>query len=317
MNTTPPSEFSVIGLCGEFRKFGAHEWHGPCPLCRGGDDRFVIFTDRQFPSWTWFCRKCHPESGWIDELNPRLKEPLSPEKAMQYAREREESLKREIARAEDALKELQTTQLWIKYHAQLTEDARWLWEERGVPMVFQEIWGLGYDPDRLLFAHGTEFRTPTLTIPIVEPVTKNVINIRHRLLRPLIPNDKYRPEKSGLPAPLFVADTDLPIANRTMIVEGEIKSMVSYITADDPELQVVGIPGKNMPEWMYKKFAEADPIYLCFDPDASREARASAARLGLSRCRLIELPDKIDDLILRHRLGKDWMRRTLAQAVRL
>jgi hypothetical protein len=316
MNATPPSEFATIGLHGNYRKFGAHEWHGPCPMC-GGDDRFVIFTDRPFPHWNWQCRKCHPDTGWIDQLNPRLREPMPPEKALALAREREESLRREIERAQAALHELQSTQRWLQYHMQLTGEARRLWAQRGVPDVFQDIWGLGYDPARVITFGGQKFTTPSLTIPIVEPMTKNVTNIRHRLLNPPNPKDKYRPEMAGLPAPMFVTNPDDPIANRTMIVEGEIKSMVSYITADDPALQVVGVPGKNMPDWMYAKFAEADPIYLCFDPDATKEARTTAARLGKERCRLIELPDKIDDLILRHGLDKAWMRKQLAQAVRL
>ncbi len=316
MNATPPSEFSSIGLSGEFRKFGTAEWHGPCPKC-GGRDRFVIFTDRRFPSWNWFCRVCHPEMAWIDELNPRLKEQIPPEKLIEFARQREESLKREIARAEEAVKELQHAQLWLKYHSQLTDQARELWERRGIPEVFQELWGLGYDPDRILWLGEQEYHTPTLTIPIFEAVTKNVVNIRHRLLRPPATNDKYRPERSGLPAPMFVSDPDRPIENKTLIVEGEIKSMVSYITADDPGLQVIGVPGKNMPAWMYDRFSKCEPIYLCFDPDATREARSTACNLGLKRCRLIELPGKIDDMILKHGLDKTWMRNTLAQAIRL
>jgi hypothetical protein len=316
MNTTPPSEFAAIGLHGHFKKVAPHEWHGVCPMC-GGDDRFVIFTDRHYPSWTWFCRKCHPESGWIDELNPRLKQPIPPEKLLEYAREREENLKREIAKAQEILHELQEARTWLQYHEQLTAEARQLWERRGVPEAWQDIWGLGYDPSRQFYTNSTPFYTPTLTIPIFEPVTKELTNIRHRLLKPINSNDKYRPERAGLPAPMFVTDPDEPIAGRTMIVEGEIKSMVAYITADDTALQVIGVPGKNVPEWMFDKFKDADPVYLCFDPDATREARITASKLGRERCRMIELPDKIDDLILKHRLGKVWMKRLLAQAVRV
>jgi len=316
VNATPPSEFSIIGLHGEFRKFGPHEWHGVCPFC-GGNDRFVIFTDRQYPSWNWMCRKCHPDMGWIDEINPNLKQPPDPQTLLRMAEQREAALKREIEAAQAVVKELQEAQLWLKYHMQLTGEARRLWEKRGIPQFFQDYWGLGYEPDRVIFANGSEYHTPTLTIPIFETLTKNLTNIRHRLLKPPTPGDKYRPERKGLPAPLFVADYERPIRDRVMLVEGEIKSMVSYITADDPKLQVVGVPGKNMPDWMYPKFAEADPLYLCFDPDAIKEAKAAALHLGKDRCRLIELPDKIDDLILHHKLGKGWMRGVLNQAVRL
>lgn len=311
------SELTRIGAdASRFKRFGPHELHGPCPMC-GGDDRFIIFVDRPFPSWNFQCRKCHPQTGWIDEINPNLKQPPDPQTLLRMAAQREASLKREIEAAQAVVKELQEAQTWLRYHMQLTGEARRLWEQRGIPPFFQDYWGLGYEPDRVIFANGSEYHTPTLTIPIFETLTKNLTNIRHRLLKPPTPGDKYRPERKGLPAPLFVADYELPIKNRVMIVEGEIKSMVTYITADDPNLQVVGVPGKNMPDWMYAKFDGADPLYLCFDPDAIKEAKAAAMRLGKERCRLIELPDKIDDLILHHGLGKGWMTGVLNQAVRL
>ena len=320
MKSYAPSQFNEIGLTGEFHKVGQEEWHGPCPLC-GGEDRFVIWTDRPFPHWNFFCRVCHPETGWIDELKPSLKEQLPPEEKMrraaEYAREREESLRREIERANAALKELQDAQAWVRYHEQLTDDMRKVWEEWGVPDFFQEYWQLGYEPARKIWCKDVEWTTPTMTIPIFEPITWECTNIRHRLMRPPRPGDKYRPEKSGLPQAFFVAEPDLPIKGKTVLVEGEKKAMVSFITADDPNLQVLGIPGKNMPGYLKDKLAEADPIYICLDPDATQDARRLTAELGSDRCRLIELPDKIDDLIIKHRLDKWWLRGVMRQAVRV
>ena len=94
MTTYGPSELISIGLDpADFRKFGANEWHGPCPICKGGEDRFAIFTDRPFPHWNWWCRVCHPESGWIDEISPRLKE-NDPKKATEQAARRAEEAAR-------------------------------------------------------------------------------------------------------------------------------------------------------------------------------------------------------------------------------
>jgi Zinc-binding domain of primase-helicase len=320
MNATPPCEFSTIGLRGEFRKYGANEWHGECPNC-GGDDRFVIFTDKPFPKWNWFCRQCHPESGWIDELNPALREELSPSekarRAAEYARLREESLKREIERAQEALKELQSAQSWLRYHEQMTDEARQQWESWGIPDFWQEFWKLGFDPDRIVWSNKEQWHTPTMTIPIFAPATWEVLNVRHRLLNPPRPGDKYRPEKSGLPAALFIADPDEPVSNKTLLVEGEKKSMVSFITADDPTLQVVGIPGKNPPKELLEQLNNCDPLYICLDPDATPEAHKVALSVGADRCRLIELPDKIDDLILKYQLDNSWMRRMMRQAVKV
>lgn len=116
-----PPEFSQFGCNpADFKQQSKGEFHGPCSKC-GGTDRFVIFTDREYPHWRWFCRVCSPEGGWIDELNPQLRQPLSPEKAAEYAQKQEESLKREIARAQTALQELQQAQAWERYHQQLTQ----------------------------------------------------------------------------------------------------------------------------------------------------------------------------------------------------
>ena len=324
MLSTPPSEFIAIGLrAAEFRKFGAHEWHGPCPLC-GGEDRFIIHTDRKFPSWNYWCRVCKPEGGWIDEINPKLKEKqqiMTPaekaEQAAKLAREAEERLQAEIQRAQEALRELQQAQSWLRYHEQLTDGARQTWAGWGIPEFFQEFWKLGYDPDHVVWSANIEWHTPTMTIPIFAPRTWECLNVRHRLMNPPRPNDKYRPERNGLPMALFIADPDSGLQGKTLLVEGEKKSMVSFITADDPLLQVVGIPGKNPKPSLLEQLNECDPVYICLDPDATPEAKKIATELGRDRTRLIELPDKIDDLIIRHGLDSSWFAGVLRQAVKV
>lgn len=322
MNATPPGEFGIIGLHGKFDKAGANEWHGPCPRC-GGQDRFVIFTDREYPSWNWFCRQCHPDPAWIDELNPRLKgieHDITPaeraERAARMAFEAEQRLAAEIERAKLALQGLQEARAWLRYHDQLTEEARRRWDSWGIPEFWQDYWKLGYDPDRVIYAGNTEWHTPTMTIPIFEPGW-NCVNVRHRLLKPPKPGDKYRPDRSGLPAAFFIADPDRPLEGKTLLVEGEKKAMVSYITADDPAMHVIGIPGKNPKDSMVAMLKDCDPVYICLDTDARQESRALANNIGKDRARIIELPGKIDDLIINHKLDRRWIMGTLRQAVKL
>lgn len=321
MAKTPPAEFSILHLYGEFIGAGINEWHGPCPKC-GGTDRFVIFTDKQFPHWNFFCRSCHPENGWIDEWWPALKEnrPISPAEytAMKLTQVEQQKidLQAQIDKAQLLISELNHAETWLQYHAQLTDESRELWASWGVPDFFQEYWQLGYDPNHTIYTSGMSYSTATMTIPIFEAKTWNVLNIRHRLLNPQKPGDKYRPERSGLPAALFVAEPDLAIANRTILVEGEKKAMVTFVTADNPDLQVVGIPGKNPSDELIKKLENCDPLYICLDPDARRESYELSKKIGKSQCRIIELPDKIDDLIIKNQLTKYWINNVLRQATK-
>ena len=320
MNAPPPLELEAL-MPGKWFKKTTNEWASSCPKC-GGTDRFVVWTDKQYPRWRWMCRICNPDGGWLDQLFPKLNEEYqsmnSSEKAKRIAEQLEEQehrLRAEIDRAQQVLKELQEARAWEKYHRQLDEASRNLWLSWGIPEFYQDYWQLGFDPDRLIFAGGEEYHTPTMTIPIFEPTTWKCINVRHRLLAPPKPNDKYRPERSGLPAAFFVAEPDLKIAGRTLCVEGEKKAMASFITLDDPNMQVVGLPGKTPSDELLRKLSECDPVYICLDPDADGEALAS--RMEKSRCRVINLPEKIDDMIFRYGLDKSWMRQVLFQSRKL
>ena len=314
---TAPSEFSNFGCDpAYFNKAGTNEWHGPCPFC-GGKDRFVIHTDRPYPSWNWWCRQCHPDSGWIDEINPMLKEPMSQERAEQIANDAEKRLQKAIDDAQAALDELRRARSWEHYHQQLTTETRVKWESWGIPEFWQDFYKLGYDPDRVIWTGTTEWHTPTMTIPIFESLTWECLNVKHRLLKPPKAGDKYRPERSGLPASLFIAYPDEPIYGKTLLVEGEKKAMVSFLTADDHNLQVVGVPGKNTPAHLLSQLDECDPIYICLDPDATDDAISLARKLDVRRTRIIELPDKIDDLIINYRLDERWMKNIMKQGVKV
>lgn len=318
----PPPELAALGLH-DFKHKTGNEFAGPCPDC-GGEDRFVVWTEKQYPHWRYMCRVCNPDGGWIDQLFPKLQaeyQRMTPQeraqKAIDQAREQERRLQEQIERAQRVLKELQDARVWLQYHEQLTEWARNTWASWGIPEFYQDYWKLGFDPDRVIFTGGIEHHTPTMTIPVFTAETWACVNVRHRLLKPPKPGDKYRPERSGLPAALYVAEPDNAIAGRTLVVEGEKKAMVSFVTADDPNLQVIGIPGKNIKADLLTQLDKCDPVYICLDPDAGRESYQFAQMIGAERARLIELPDKIDDLILKHKLDKSWIRGVMRQAVRI
>jgi hypothetical protein len=229
------------------------------------------------------------------------------ERKIEYAKRTQERLQEEITHAQAVLDDLHQSRVWERYHEQQTAFSTQWWKNRGITEYFQEYWKLGFIPDYTL----KDYHTPAMTIPVFETGWE-CVNIRMRLVNPPDEGGKYRPYKAGLPAPLYIAEPELQVKNRTLVVEGEIKSMVSYIAADDLKLQVVGLPGKNPSVKIIEKLKDCDPIYLCLDPDA--DPKDVATQLGKERVRIIELPEKIDDLILNNGLGSEWMARLMSLA---
>jgi DNA primase len=254
----------------------------------------------------------------VARLNGGKMPDIDPEERVKRATERaereEKALQERIEEAKKVLEELRDAQAWLRYHEQLTDQSRQLWHSWGVPEYWQGYWKLGYDPDHIIWTGTEEWHTPTMTIPIFENSTWEVLNIKHRLLQPFREGDKYRPESRGLPQAAWVSDPDLDLSGRTLIVEGEKKAMVSYITADDSELRVMGIPGKNPSNELIEKLDECEPIYICLDPDANKEAEKLANDLGRERTRIIHLPMKVDDAILAGAIDKNGIRRLMRMA---
>jgi hypothetical protein len=220
---------------------------------------------------------------------------IQQEQAERAARELEKS----IARAQETLRELRSTQVWLQYHEQLenSDVGRQWWSSRGIGTDYQNFWKLGYLPDRRIWV-GEEVHIPTATIPIFS-VDWQVQNIKHRLINAPDNAGKYRYEYQDLGAPIFIGDPDLKDPKVLVLVEGEIKAMVTFLTLDTPNWQVIGIPGKKTPVDKIKEFTKTvDLIYICCDPDTGSMNEDVAKELGAGRCRIVETPMKIDDLIL-------------------
>lgn len=314
------------------RKGHTGEYCGPCPVC-GGKDRFVVRGDK------WLCRHC-TDGKWRDGIafimftrNTDFKgacsivegnKPLTPQERERIAAERAERAERElresIERAQKALKELREAHAWTRYHEQLENDesARDIWRKRGVPDVYQDIFSFGYDRSHVYYFNDTQHYSPSLTIPIFD-IGGECVNVRHRLLAPKDSGDKYRQERANLPISPWFSDPSLDNPQSVLVVEGEIKAAVSYITADDPTMQAIGMPGKSHDASSAQAYLDnVDcPIYICPDPDTHENAVRDSEIVGKERARLILLPGKIDDMINRYGLGKEWMQTIFRQARRV
>lgn len=329
-----PAEFAELqSVIHYVVKRGTNEFSASCPHCGGSPhsndgtfpDRFRLFLKSHTTGGPMgWCRSCgytwHPGKLRGEKWKP------TQEQQQAWLSEREQY---EKARAEEisrAIAMLQQEAKWVTYHEQLTGELRQHYYKRGLDDYWIDYWQLGYNPCKQVWLDETFYTTPTLTIPIFEPLSHNAINLRHRLLEPRQPDDKYRPDFKGLPAAMFVADLDKPLSGPVAIVEGEFKAMSFYITVDDPELQVIGIPSKTPDLELLKKLEQCDPCYICLDPDAyfltSQDLRnnrhtTAVARLAQGigpRARVMNLPGKVDDLIHQNVINKASLRSLMRSA---
>ena len=293
----------------EFKRSNG-EWRSACPIHKGSDKTaFVVWEDGK-QRWKCFSDKCgggdvidyvmahdHVDLKRAIEILGGGK-PITTEEAKQAAEERrqraEVHAEKKRVEYEQALHELWEARSWERYYENLcaNQAARRSWEDRGVPIEFQGFWNLGYCPDFSYRHEDTVYHSPSLTIPIYAGST-NPINVRHRILKPIDPKDKYRPERPGLHAAPFIADYQEIEHDNVLVVEGEIKAMVTYICLDSGEWQVYGIPGKASFRELIEKL-NGKRVWIAFDPDAGEQAQQAARMVG---GRIISLPMKIDDAI--------------------
>ena len=320
--------YNIVSKDAELHK-NSDEWRGACPIHKSENKNgFALYQDKG--KWYWRCYSGECGGGdvidYIQKMNNcdfstacRILGGETVNNREEIARAAEDRANKAILQMEQdfakyklVLDELKQTQAWLKYYNNLQSDLniRTLWSKRGIPDVFQDIWQLGYCPSFTVSTQSGKWNTPTLTIPIFgegnEPLT-----IRHRLLNPPTPNDKYRPEKPGLHSHPFIADPENGYKiDNVLVVEGEIKSMVTYLTIDDPNLQVIGIPGKNNFRNIESKLVGHNVIIL-FDPDATIQAFEAARKVA---GRVVNLPMKVDDAINDGILNKHSLKRLLADA---
>lgn len=307
MNPITPPEFSIIGLDSASFKLVSEknsEYHGSCPHC-GGKDRFAIFTHRNFPSWWFFCRQCGIE-GWIDQLNPSLKQELTAEQKSEWAKqaaemkrlraEQEEQRKREI---DLRLSDLTSKEIWEAYHRRMEQQQREWWKSQGIEEDWQDFWSLGFIKDKQYKDGNNMYISDAYTIPYFrwKDGKKSFVTMQYRLTNPHDPSDKYRFEY-GLGSSYFATRYDEPLKDIVIICEGAKKAMVlcSWLS---PKASVLAIPSKNNYASIDRAVKDCGCVWIVLDPDAKDNAIELAKTIG-KNAKPLFLPFKLDDGILHH-----------------
>ena len=295
-----------------------------CPL-HGGDNPngFAIYEKRGRMHWHCFTKDCGGGDEFdfiaardrvpLAEVFRRIKEGEQPVKREPSPAEivrRLEELEKKQAEQEKQIDEInrwRKSEPWQTYHDNAPGWAVNEWERAGIPQDWQAFWRLGgVEEFTYTSGDGQRYTTPTLTMPIYAPKYETVCTVRHRLLKPHDPGDKYRPDMIGLGSHPFLADPDLgyDTANLTIVTEGEKKAAVTFLTYDRPLTQVIGVPGKGVWRDVADKLRGQDVI-VWLDPDAERQAWQMARDLGGAR--VVQFHHKIDDTIIKYNLGREWI----------
>lgn len=301
-----------------------------CPL-HGGENKtaFSVFHKDGKDYWTCHSGDCgHGDvldfiriwqhldfKGAIAFLGGDVKS--DPVAMAESARIRHEHAEREMIAAQEKeqarRKELQEAERHLFYHKQMN-DNKWMretWAAWGIDEGMQDFWNLGGCND--FFVDG-EYHSPTLTIPIVN--TENeLMTIRHRIINPTNPKDKYRPDRAGLRAHPFLAMPALGFDGSVIwVMEGEKKAMVTW-TKTDMDWQCIGVPGQEMYKHLVNVLKPVgERVIVVPDPNAEMKAMQLARAIGGS---ILQLPEKIDDYILITNTDKNDLYKLSKQARRV
>lgn len=264
-----------------YKKRGAREYSSMCPLCGSGDDRFRFWPEKG----NWWCRVCE-RKGFVTEANT-----LTIDAAKYEAWQRIEELRKGKERLAkmSVLERLTASDNASRYHRLM--ESRLYWYNQGLNDATIDRYKLGYCP-----ACPTFKDSPSHTIPIT--YKNKLYNIRHRLIYPN-GSGKYRPEMAGLPSALFNADLLIEPGWMTILVEGEVKSMVLTQSGFD----TIGVPGaSSFQEKWAALFEKCGVVFIAFDPGAKVGAYRTAEMLQgvVGEVRICQVPVKPDDLLVKY-----------------
>lgn len=331
--TSIPPEFKELaGRISYVVKRGAYEYSSSCPKCGGSvhqdgtpPDRFRLFVRSRALKGApvGWCRSCG--YAFIPGRSGTGSAEMSPEERARLEDERKADEASRILAEHQRIEILSVERRDIAYHQNLDRDPelRDHFYRRLITDYFIDDWRLGFCVNKHFrdSRSQTSAISPSLTIPIYKPVSRELVSIRHRLLNPISPDDKYRPEISGLPAALWSADLDRGYDGRPVLIcEGEFKAATVYIALDDPRFQVVGIPGKSPDLELLAPLSGASDVIVCLDPDGilpkKTGSRTSLDRIAELRpdVRVVYLADKIDDMIVKKTLSRTSLRSLILDA---
>lgn len=323
----------IATQAGAHLKYQSGEWRGCCPIHMGDNpSAFVIYQHGGKNKWKCYTRDECGNGDVIDFVmkwrrcsfvdacrylgNGDLH--LTPEELAEIEAERDARIEQErITKEQRATHAAQVlNEEWPQYNANLKDNpqARELWRKRGVDDEWQAYYGLGFCPAR----KWGDYEYQSLTIPYLyladpdgDAPQWRARQMKYRLLGDDTPGGKYR-SVSGLDTCLFHTDLhQRKYYGDVFIVEGEIKAIVTWalmwdcVTCYAPDITVIGLPGKGYrPDPALFADDIIRSVTICLDPDAQKEAGSMAKSIG-QKARVLQLPEKIDDLILAEALDRD------------
>lgn len=307
---------------------GKPQWHGSrwsshCPL-HGGDNKtaFSINASKRDGRLLWNCFSGDCGGGdaitfvqrwqglsfreaceWI--LGERITdfEYLRQSAAERYEQAREDERKateRKLAR----LHELQTAERHL-FYMQQRKTARWAtdaWERAGLDEGIQDFFYLGASEDFSYWYDGVEHHTKTLTIPYFNEA-RELTYIQHRLENAVDGAGKYRPDKSGIELPYFLAVPEAGYdGGIVLVVEGAKKAMVAWTRANTSDFQAIGVPSLVKFPGLADSLRECGKrVIVIPDPRANERDRDARKPYDLAReigAKVLRLPSKVDDFLL-------------------
>jgi len=293
-----------------------------CPI-HGGDNEtaFSVYFDKG--RWKWHCFTGNCGGGdvisfvekwqrlnFVQACEFILGEKVSdPELLYKSASERleeahiEEQAARE--RKEARLKELQVAEKHLYYHKTRGAWARDMWNQRGLDDGIQDWFFLGACDDFSYKNKDVLYHSPTLSIPFLGEENE-LLYLQHRLVNPINPKDKYRPDMASreIDLPPFMAVPTMGLSFKgglVIVVEGAIKAMVAWSRLTIADVQVIGTPTqggyKNLTELLKDKkvIVIPDPKGNTTNENILRQPIELARATG---GKLLTLPDKIDDYLV-------------------
>lgn len=319
--TLPPEAARRWGHLVYVVQRGPTEYSSECPNCgdtghsgRDYPDRFRIFTDKgKARGW---CRVCG-YFAFADDDKPQSN--ITDADRQHWLEERIIREQDEVRKAQRALELLRTEATWMHYHESLPAFGKAWWLGKGVPDWAIDLFFLGYCPSREWYANGEAFVSDSATIPVFAPGFE-LMNLRHRLIHPANPQDKYRPDRSGLHSAMFLTDYDRKPAGEVLIVEGEIKAIVTWAMMEHSTRFTVGVPGKSPCMSIFDILSDCDRCYVALDPDASDRAVKIAQHLNQQqrgRARIVRFHVKPDDWFTQYRGTRAAFEAAIKQAWRV
>jgi hypothetical protein len=305
---------------------GSNRYSCACVL-HGGDNptgMSVYFKDGK---WLWNCFTGCNTGGdaisfvmkWLNYSFPQACEFIGGEKIEDAQAMNESAAKRlrdaEIEtiaakQREDARRvELRVSEKHLVYNSNLNV-YKWMreaWRKAGIDNGMQDFWSLGGCEDFAYKYDEVLHHTPSITIPVFNE-QKELMTIQHRLLNPVNPKDKYRPERTGLHSHPFLAMPEMGYAGGIIwVMEGAKKAMVTWTKSGDADWQCIGVPSQGE----YKNLAAAlkpNGKNVIVVPDPNSESNINAYKLGRDLARevggkILRLNEKIDDFIMANEIN--------------